>query len=255
MTFYTLTGSDRAAVNRCADDAGRLGFALQLGTLRYMGFCPDDLAAAPGEVVLFLADQLRVPPEGLPAYGRRPQTRTDHFLAVQDHLGYRKAGPRCGRRQGLGVHSRHRAPVLEYQCGGCGRVLNAWTATTLQGTHRRPGEILPILRGVATGKPTAQLARELGCDRNHLLELRHRLQEFARRWLDRNPLGDPVVEADEMYQNAGEKRRPARRPGRLAAATAPSPTTGRRSPGSSGVSRASSARRSSTAPTGPRWRT
>ena len=70
-TFYTLTRSDRAAVNQCADDAGRLGFALQLGTLRYLGFCPDDLVATPGEIVRFLADQLKVPPEGLPAYGRR----------------------------------------------------------------------------------------------------------------------------------------------------------------------------------------
>jgi TnpA family transposase len=59
----------------------------------YLGFCPDDLATAPGEVVRFLADQLKVPPDGLSAYGRRPQTRTDHLLAVQDHLGYRKAGP------------------------------------------------------------------------------------------------------------------------------------------------------------------
>ncbi len=93
VTYYTLTRSDRAAVDQCADDVGRLGFALQLGTLRYLGFCPDDLAAAPGEIVRFLADQLKVPPEGLLAYGRRAQTRTDHFLAVQDHLGYRKAGP------------------------------------------------------------------------------------------------------------------------------------------------------------------
>ena len=37
VTFYTLTKSDRAAVNQCADDVGRLGFALQLGTLRYLG--------------------------------------------------------------------------------------------------------------------------------------------------------------------------------------------------------------------------
>src|SRR4051795_5326585 len=49
------------------------------------------------------------------------------------------------------------------------------------------------------------MARELGCDRRWLLALRHRLQEYARRRLDRNPLGDAVVEADEMYQNAGEK--------------------------------------------------
>jgi hypothetical protein len=78
VTFYTLTRSDRAVVNQCADDTGRLGFALQLGPLRYLGFCPDDLGAAPAEVVHFLADQLKVPPEGLSAYGRRAQTRTDH---------------------------------------------------------------------------------------------------------------------------------------------------------------------------------
>jgi hypothetical protein len=39
----------------------------------------------------------------------------------------------------------------------------------------------------------------------HLLDLRHRLQEHARIWLDRNPLGDASAEADEYYVNAGEK--------------------------------------------------
>ena len=115
------------------------------------------------------------------------------------------ACPRCGQQQRLSVHHRHREPVLDYQCGDCGRVFNAWTGTILQGTHRRPSQLVLILYGVATGEPTAQMARELGCDRKHLLDLRHRLQEHARRWLDRNPLDDAVVEADEMYQNAGEK--------------------------------------------------
>jgi len=128
------------------------------------------------------------------------------------------ACPRCSERQHLGVHRRHRAPVVDYQCGGCGRVFNAFTGTSLQGTHRRPSQLLMILRGVAQGTPTAQLARELGCDRMELLALRHRLQERARLHLDRNPLDDAVVEADEMYQNAGEKRDPARRPRRPAAA-------------------------------------
>src|SRR4051794_8236432 len=116
--------------------------------------------------------------------------------------------PACGQGQHLGVHHRHREPVLDYQCGDCGRVFNAWTGTDLQGTHRRPSQLLLILHGVATGQPTAQMARELGCDRKHLLDLRHRLQEHARLGLDRNPLGDAVVEADEMYQNAGEKNIP-----------------------------------------------
>jgi hypothetical protein len=70
VTYYTPTRSDRAAVNQYADDASRLGFALQLGTLRYLGFCPNDPGSAPGEVVRFLTDQLKDPPESLSAYGR-----------------------------------------------------------------------------------------------------------------------------------------------------------------------------------------
>jgi transposase-like protein len=115
------------------------------------------------------------------------------------------ACPRCGERDRLGVHRRSRAPVLDYQCGGCGCVFNAWTGTPLGGTHRRPAELVLILRGVAQGVPTAQLARELGCDRKHLLGLRRRLQGNALLRLDRNPLGDQTVEADEMYQSAGER--------------------------------------------------
>jgi transposase-like protein len=115
------------------------------------------------------------------------------------------ACPHCGEEQRLGIHRRHRDPVLDYQCAACGRVFNAWTGTALQGTHRRPAQVLMILHGITKGTPTAQMARELGCDRRWLLALRHQLQGFALRWLDRNPLDDGVVEADEMYQNAGEK--------------------------------------------------
>ena len=128
------------------------------------------------------------------------------------------ACPRCGRRDGLKVHRRHRAPVLDYRCPDCGRVFNAWAGTALQGMQRRPAEVLLILRGFAQGVSTARLARELGCDRTKLLALRHKLQGHALLGMDRNPLGDAVAEADEMYQNAGEKRRPAPRPGRPAAA-------------------------------------
>jgi transposase-like protein len=128
------------------------------------------------------------------------------------------ACPRCGAAEGLGVHRRHRDPILDYQCGHCGRVFNAFTGTPLQGIRRPPAQLVLILRGVAQATPTARMARELECDRKHLLQLRHRLQGNARLRMDRNPLGDAVVEADEMYQNAGEKRHPARRPGRPAAA-------------------------------------
>lgn len=123
--------------------------------------------------------------------------------------------PRCGSRDRL-AHRRHRDPVLDYRCKACGRVFNAFTGTLLQGTPKRPSQVLLILRGIVQGVPTAQLAREMGLSRPHLLELRHRLQAQAAATLDRTPLPDAVTEADEMYQNAGEKRGPAPRPGRPA---------------------------------------
>jgi len=113
--------------------------------------------------------------------------------------------PRCQAAEGFYTHRYFREPVLDYRCVRCGRVFNAWTATPFQGTHWRPSQIVLILRGFAQGTSTAQLARELSCSRRHLLDLRHRLQAQAQAGLDRTPLEDTVVEADEMDQNAGEK--------------------------------------------------
>ena len=115
------------------------------------------------------------------------------------------ACPRCGSGR-LGVHRKHRAPVLDYRCRDCRRVFNAFTGTKLQRTNRRPSTLVLILRGVAQGVPTARLARELGCNRMKLLELRHKLQDHALAGLDPAPLSDRVVEADECYVNAGGKK-------------------------------------------------
>jgi transposase-like protein len=126
--------------------------------------------------------------------------------------------PRCGGAR-LTVHRYHKdSPVVDHRCKGCRRVFNLFTATPWQGTHRTPAEILLILRGFAQGVTTAQLARELGASRPHLLDLRHEVQARAAAASDRSPLPDDFVEADEMYQNAGEKRGAAHRPTRPAAA-------------------------------------
>src|SRR3954470_19980712 len=131
------------------------------------------------------------------------------------------ACPRCRQADRMRVHRSHRAPVLDYRCGHCRRVFNAFTGSTLQGTRRRPSQLVLVVRGIAQGVPTAQLARELNCDRSELLELRHRLQDAAHRNRDRMPLDDEVLEADEAYQNAGEKRCAASRPGGPAAPPGP----------------------------------
>jgi len=122
------------------------------------------------------------------------------------------ACPRCGGRR-LGVHRKHRAPVIDYRCRDCRRVFNAYTGTAPHKTSRRPSALVLILRGIAQGATTARMARELGCDRMKLLALRHKLQANARAGLDPEPLPDDVVEADECYVNAGEKRHAASRAG------------------------------------------
>lgn len=145
----------------------------------------------------------------------------DWLVARLHPSGLRCPAPACGAGpEELGVHRRHRAPVLDYQCGKCGRVFNAWTGTEFAGTHRHPSELVLILRGVTRGETTARLARELDRDRGCLLDLRHALQANAAARLTRDaPLSDAVVEADEMCQNAGEKRGSAPRPRRPAPAS------------------------------------
>ena len=103
----------------------------------------------------------------------------------------------------MAVHRHRRPPVLNYRCGHCRRVFNTYTGTALHGVKRGPVELVLIVRGIAQGVPTAQLASELECNRLELLNLRRRLQDLAFRNSDRMPRDDEVLEADEAYQNAG----------------------------------------------------
>jgi transposase-like protein len=139
------------------------------------------------------------------------------FLVTTLHPGGLRC-PRCRRADDHPVHDRHRPPVFDYRCRGCGAVFNAYTGTPLQQTHRTPAQVVLILRGIWQAAPTARLARELGCDRKHLLELRHKLPGLAEQAATRGgPVSGTAAEADEMFQNAGEKRHPASRPRRPAA--------------------------------------
>lgn len=88
---FTLTDSDRAIIDRRRGDDNRLGFALQLCTLRFLGFVPDDVRGMPLRVVGYVAEQLRTSPSDLATYATREQTRTDHQVEAQAALGFRSA--------------------------------------------------------------------------------------------------------------------------------------------------------------------
>ncbi len=90
-TYFTLSRADRKQIPRTTSAANRLRFAVQLGTLRFLGFCPDDLSTTPESVVSFVAKQLDVAPSELARYGRRGQTRTEHLRQIRRYLRFRKA--------------------------------------------------------------------------------------------------------------------------------------------------------------------
>ena len=60
-----------------------MGVAVQLCTLPWLGFVPDDVAAAPAAVVARLSEKLGIPVGALRGYGAREQTRTDHLCEVR----------------------------------------------------------------------------------------------------------------------------------------------------------------------------
>jgi TnpA family transposase len=93
VMYFTLSDSDLARVHTHRGNANRLGFALQLGGLRYLGYCPDVLTSAPPALVAYVAQQLGIGVEALATYGMRAHTRTDHQQEIQAYLHFREAGP------------------------------------------------------------------------------------------------------------------------------------------------------------------
>jgi TnpA family transposase len=91
ITYFTLSKSDLARLPVKSSEYNRFGFALQLGILRFLGHCPDDLASVPSLVLEYVSGQIRVSASEINSYGRRSQTRSEHLQTIQDYLGFRKA--------------------------------------------------------------------------------------------------------------------------------------------------------------------
>lgn len=88
-TYFRLSLADLFAVRDLRGPTNQFGFALQIATLRFLGFCPDNLTTAPLMLRLFLAQQLGIQLADLEEYGEREQTRTEHFKRAAQHLGFR----------------------------------------------------------------------------------------------------------------------------------------------------------------------
>ncbi len=93
IRYFTLTPADIAFVDpgHGRGPADRLGLAVQLATLPWLGFVPHEVTAAPPVAVARLADRMGLDPAVLEGYGQRAHTRSDHLRLVADYLSWKTA--------------------------------------------------------------------------------------------------------------------------------------------------------------------
>jgi hypothetical protein len=96
--------------------------------------------------------------------------------------------------------------LVVYRCRECRGIYNLYSGTIFAARQLRPSQVVLLVRGVLKGESAMTLARELGMSRTTITELRYLIQQTAFENATRQALPDQVVEADEMFQNAGEKK-------------------------------------------------
>ncbi len=88
--FFYLDDSDRNLVARRRSDHHRLGFAVQLGTVRAVGRFLEDPLDVPWPAVQYLAEQLGIGDAScVKNYARRSQTPYEHAWEIRAAYGYR----------------------------------------------------------------------------------------------------------------------------------------------------------------------
>ncbi len=87
--FFHLDDRDRELVARRRGDHTRLGFALQLCTVRFLGTFLSDPTDVPPVVVRTLAAQLGITDLACLAQYRTGEMRWDHTREIRQHYGYR----------------------------------------------------------------------------------------------------------------------------------------------------------------------
>jgi TnpA family transposase len=89
IAHFLLTPDDLTLVRSNRTATQRLGFALLLCSLRYLGFFPQNLLTAPDNVIHYVAEQINCDVEAIMSYGERSDTRQEHQRAIMTYLGFR----------------------------------------------------------------------------------------------------------------------------------------------------------------------
>ncbi len=120
--------------------------------------------------------------------------------------------PHCGSAERRLFREQGAFPA--YRCLVCDGYYTLLSNTVFEKTHQRPATLVLLLRGIAKGESSARLSRELGIGRKRVMELRRAIQNNLYETLPTAVMDGQTFEADEVYQNAGEKRPAAPEPRR-----------------------------------------
>ena len=88
--YFHLDKTDLAFIVDRRGDQNRLGSALQLTSVRFLGTFLTDLSLVPINAQIFVAGQLSLTDiTVLNDYGKRETTRREHTALIREHYGYR----------------------------------------------------------------------------------------------------------------------------------------------------------------------
>lgn len=89
VRYYKLSPEEIEVVNRHRGKHNRLGFAVQLGYLRFPGRPLGSGEKVPDHVLLYIANQLEIPPFAMKEYAARNTTRREHLDEIRKTFGFR----------------------------------------------------------------------------------------------------------------------------------------------------------------------
>ncbi len=81
--YFHLNDADHTLIAERRGDHNRLGFGVQIGTLRFLGTFLTDPVNVPVGVIAYVASQLRIAnPQCIVRYAERVQTQQDHAQEI-----------------------------------------------------------------------------------------------------------------------------------------------------------------------------
>lgn len=87
-THFTFTQHDLEIIQQRRRDYNRLGFAVQLCVLRYLGWTLSDIKEVPVQVLRYIAKQINADVDSFSAYGEREATKYEHLEEIRKEYGY-----------------------------------------------------------------------------------------------------------------------------------------------------------------------